>query len=126
MRKRIKRNKTKSYLKRYFTKHRAVAWGGTADVPELMLRFVAEAQLRAHTLSSANLLLIQLACRRAEAREPFPLKGTGEKPLPGRQKEKGKKKRSAGKAVGSSLWQRGPRAGFSHQNTGLHEDTGSL
>lgn len=57
-----------------------------------MLRFVTEAQLRAHTLSSANLLLIQLACRRAEAREPFPLKGTGEKPLPGRQKEKGKKK----------------------------------
>lgn len=92
MRKRIKRNKTKSYLKRYFTKHRAVAWGGTADVPELMLRFVTEAQLRAHTLSSANLLLIQLACRRAEAHEPFPLKGTGEKPLPGRQKEKGKKK----------------------------------
>lgn len=57
-----------------------------------MLRFVTEAQLGAHTLSSANLLLIQLACRRAEAREPFPLKGTGEKPLPGRQKEKGKKK----------------------------------
>lgn len=57
-----------------------------------MLRFVTEAQLRAHTLSSANSLLIQLACRRAEAHEPFPLKGTGEKPLPGRQKEKGKKK----------------------------------
>lgn len=111
-------------MKGIFTKHCTVAKGGTADVPEL--RFATEAQLRGEDTPSAQLLLIRLACQRAEAHELFP-RHQYWRNASSSQKGGGRENHQLGKLGAAHLGGGGPgQPGISHERSGLcREATGS-